>query len=51
MLANSACDQLKRENKLFCPRSRLSIWSHKTGAVVAARVSLLIFHILAEYDR
>ena len=41
--ANPARSQVNRENEYFpCPRSRLRIWSRKTGSAVPSRVSLLI---------
>ena len=42
-VANPARGQLNRENEYIpCPRSRLRIWSRKTGSAVLSRVSLLI---------
>ena len=49
-VANSARGQLNRENDffLFCPRSRLRIWSRETRSAVRSRVSLLILQTQAE---
>ena len=42
MCDNPARGQLNRENEYFPARSRLRIWSRKTGSAVPSRVSLLI---------
>ena len=45
-VANPARGQLNRDNEHYpCPRSRLRIWSRKTGSAVPSRVSLLNLHI------
>ena len=44
MLANPACGQLNRKNKIkSCPRSRLRLMSRDTGSAVPPRVSSLIY--------
>ena len=48
-VANPARGQLNREMNIFCPRSRLRIWSLERGSAVPSRVSLLILHTQAEY--
>ena len=41
-VANSARGQLNRGTNIFCPRSRLIIWSRETGSSVPPFFSLLI---------
>ena len=46
------CSWSAEQGKLIfpCPRSRLRVWSRKTGLAVPFRVSLLILHTQAESD-